>query len=538
MAKAIRPDHVAVYIRWSTDDQASGTTLETQREGCELYVRSQGWLFREDLMFLDDGFSGGNLDRPAITRMRALVLRGEIDCVVVLKIDRLSRNIVDAVDLVLREWQDRCYLKSVREPIDTNSDLGRVMFNILATFADFERAQIRERTQNGKNRRIAEGKQLHAEPAFGYMKHPTEKGVWIENPQEGDLVRRIFRMAADGMSANKIVRQMNLEGIRTRRDRKWSVRAILWILHNRTYIGEAVYGRTSLKPANQEKVAAAGAEGTLSATRSRRKKLTRVHHEEAKIHVKTDAAPVLVDTETYEVVQNRLKNNQWQRSSMGSRAQASPHLLVGVAQCACGGALVHKVQMGKRNRDRGKEYRHYICHRSRQGLCDANGHIPAEAAEKIVETLFFEVYGLRTQREDRFLPKVQEAVEDRKGINAALQAALDEMKKLEEDDRHLLREVRARRISFDDLRLLRQSIEQDMEELRQRTQTLKQRLADVDSQVRSLDTTLSALESMDRWDKLEAWQKRQLLRMVVSDRITLCKPKGTREITVDIPWAF
>lgn len=533
----IRPDHVAAYIRWSTDDQASGTTLEVQREGCEFFLRSQGWQVRDNLVFVDDGYSGGNLDRPGISRLRQLVKAREVDCVIVLKIDRLSRNIVDAVSLVLKEWSGRCHLKSVREPIDTTTDLGRMIFGILAMFADFERATIRERTQTGKTRRIAEGKQLHAEAAFGYRRHPTEKGVWVEHTDESPIVRRVFRMASEGASANQICRQLNQEGMRTRAGKEWSVRSILWILHNRTYIGEVVYGRTSLHPAQDVEEPAQAPDGSL-ATRRGKKKLVRVANDVPKVAGKTEAAPALVDDALFAAAQERLQANQWQRKSMGSRAKASPYLLVGIAKCPCGSALVHKVQMGKRNRERGREYRHYICARSRQGTCNLNGHIPAKAAEQLVELQFLNLYGLKEQREEWFLPSLQATSDHRAGAAASLRTAETELARLEEDDRRLLRDARSGRLQIEDLRPLRESIEQDKRDLHDRMQTLQALLSDTDTKVETVATTLRALAATEHWSALATPEKRQLLRMVLGDRITIAKPKGEHQIAVALPWAF
>ncbi|HLN60111.1 MAG TPA: recombinase family protein, partial [Symbiobacteriaceae bacterium] len=106
----IDPRKAAIYIRWSTDDQGDGTTLEVQRRNCEMYVQSQGWHINPDLIFVDEGWSGGNLDRPGLNRLRAMVRKGAIDVVVVFKLDRLSRNVLDTVNLVLDEWEGHCYL--------------------------------------------------------------------------------------------------------------------------------------------------------------------------------------------------------------------------------------------------------------------------------------------------------------------------------------------------------------------------------------------------------------------------------------------
>lgn len=528
---------MAIYIRWSTDDQSTGTTLETQREGCEFYLRSQGWQVREDLTFVDDGYSGGNLDRPGMDRLREKVATGDVDCVVVLKIDRLSRNIVDAVDLVLREWEGHCYIKSVREPIDTTTDLGRVIFGILAMFADFERATIRERTQTGKTRRIAAGKQLHGEPAFGYLRHPTEKGRWVENPDETPLLRRIFEMAAQGVSANAICRELNREGLRTRAGKEWSIRGVLHILHNRIYIGEYVYGRTSLIPdPNGTNGGPPAAKGTLAAKSPRRKRI-RVTHDKPKIVGRTDAAPPLIDQATFERAQAQLEANRSRLKQAGSKAMSSPNLLVGLARCTCGGALVHKDPTGQKFRGK-KGYRYYLCMRSRHGLCNENGYIPAPQAEQAVEQAFLQLFGVESEREDRFRPHIAEATQGRASLVTAIRNAEQELAKLDSDDQRLLREARSGKLALQDLHDLRKSITRDREELQNRLDTLRQRLADAAIASRSLEVTLKALKDTDRWGTLEPWQKRQLLSMVLRERIVISKPKGAKEISVNIPWAF
>ncbi|HWI61263.1 MAG TPA: recombinase family protein, partial [Symbiobacteriaceae bacterium] len=149
---------VAIYIRWSTEDQGEGTTLEVQMDACKGYILSQGWPFRDDLIFVDDGISGATLDRPALGRLRGLVREGEVDCVVVYKLDRLSRTVLDMLKLVLEEWEGCCHVKSAREPIDTLTPTGKMFFYQLMSFAEWERNVIRERTMAGRLRRAQEGK--------------------------------------------------------------------------------------------------------------------------------------------------------------------------------------------------------------------------------------------------------------------------------------------------------------------------------------------------------------------------------------------
>lgn len=146
----IDPNKVAIYPRYSTDEQGQGTTLEVQLNACKNYALSQGWNINEDLIFIDDGYTGANLDRPEMTRLREYISEGKVECVIVYKLDRLSRNLKDAVNLVMDEWLDICHLKSVTEPIDTTTPLGKQIFYILMGFAEMEREVIRERVWSGK----------------------------------------------------------------------------------------------------------------------------------------------------------------------------------------------------------------------------------------------------------------------------------------------------------------------------------------------------------------------------------------------------
>jgi site-specific DNA recombinase len=114
----IDADRVAVYIRWSTEEQGEGTTLTIQTEACRFFVQSQGWRFREELVFVDDGWSGGSLDRPGLNRLRQAVAEGAVGCVVVYKLDRLSRSVPDLVRLIFEEWDGCCFVRSAREPVE------------------------------------------------------------------------------------------------------------------------------------------------------------------------------------------------------------------------------------------------------------------------------------------------------------------------------------------------------------------------------------------------------------------------------------
>lgn len=509
--REIRPDRVAIYVRWSTDDQSEGTTLETQLEGCRHYALSQGWTPRHDLTYVDDGYSGASLQRPALTRLRQAVSAGLVDCVVVFKVDRLSRNIVDAVDLVLGEWRETCYFKSAREPIDTGSDLGRVVFSILAMFADFERSQIRERTQSGKLRRIAEGRQLHGEPAFGYGP-AGPPGQWAEEPAEAAVVRRIFGMAASGQSAATICRQLNGEGLRTRAGKAWSIRGVLWLLHNRTYIGEAVYGRTQL---------VAQPPGAGPKTR-------RIRRPAPLVVTPTRAAPALVDPELFDRAQATLAQHRVARSAHGSRGLSSRHLLVGLARCRCGAALVAKQQ---------RRSACYVCSAARDGRCPhAPGQIPREKADSAVLTQFLALLGDDFPCPGRLEAAVLRAETDSRALAGEHQAVQRALERLETQEERLLQAARSGEIDLSDLRALRGNLEAERRELGARSAILSRQLEQAGERGASLPQRLMALPARDRIALLTPRELRDLLHLALAGPICLHKPKGTRQVALDLAW--
>lgn len=508
---AIRPDHVAIYVRWSTDDQGEGTTLAVQLEGCRHYALSQGWQPREALTFIDDGYSGGNLVRPGLTRLRELVARGEVDCVVVFKVDRLSRNIVDAVDLVLNEWQGRCAFKSAREPIDTASDLGRVIFGILAMFADFERSQIRERTLSGKLRRIAEGEQLHGEPAYGYRRSHV-RGQWVEEPAEADLVRRIFRLAAAGEPAAAICRRLNAEGCRTRAGNPWSSRTVLWILRNRLYIGEVVFGRTQARRVG-------GARGrTVRVTRS-----------QPAIWTATRAAPPLVERDLFLTVQSVLAARQVRHRQAGGRGLASPHLLVGLARCRCSGALAVKRQ---RSGDS------YYCPRAGQGRCNCDpGYIPKEAVEPVILAELAALVGRAALAPPRVQAALSRWQQDRQALVAQRAEAERTLRRLAEQEERLLRMVREGAVDPADLPDLRRSHQAARRQAEERLAALTAEIALAQARSQRARQAAGAPLAVGRLlRRLPAPKLREVLRAALAEPITLYKKKGSNQVDVELTW--
>src|SRR5216684_4107106 len=206
-AKA-RPLRCAIYTRKSTEDGLNQpfNTLEAQREGAEAYILSQrhvGWTVVAE-HYDDGGYTGGNLDRPALQRLLADMEAGQIDCLVIYKVDRLSRSLLDFARLM--EVLDRRHvsLVSVTQPLNTTVSLGRLTLNILLSFAQFEREIISERTRDKMAAARKKGKWMGGIPVLGYDVAPGG-GRLVVNNEETGRVRAVFASYLEYRSLDRVL---------------------------------------------------------------------------------------------------------------------------------------------------------------------------------------------------------------------------------------------------------------------------------------------------------------------------------------------
>lgn len=352
-------NRVATYIRWSTDDQSDGTTLEVQLEACRLFIQSQGWTFRDDLVFLDDGYSGASLERPGLTRLREAVSSGLVSCVVVYKLDRLSRSVLDTVNLVLKEWEGVCSVRSTREPVDTTNPAGSILFYMLASYAEWERSTIRERTFSGKVKRAQQGRNPGFTLPYGYVKG-SEPGQFVVYEPEAVIIKRIFREYIAGNGAHAIAYGLNQDGIKPRRAERWRGETIIKMINNQIYMGVLRYGMSTL---------------TTPAQRKQLNKF-RVFFKEPRLASVSGVVEAIISPEEFEQAR-RVKESRTDTS--GCRARGADFLLSGIARCRCGAA----VRGDGRSRE-GKRY--YRCGRNRTGEMDkcSSGLIPAARLDAMV----------------------------------------------------------------------------------------------------------------------------------------------------------
>src|SRR5947208_13593790 len=190
----VRKLRCAVYTRKSTEEglDMEFNSLDAQREACEAYIASQkpeGWLLVPD-RYDDGGFSGGTLERPALKRLLADIEIGKVDIVVVYKIDRLSRSLMDFAKLVEVFERRNVTFVSVTQSFNTTTSMGRLTLNVLLSFAQFEREVAGERIRDKFAASKKKGIWMGGWIPFGY---DVASRKLVVNPPEAETVRFIFQ---------------------------------------------------------------------------------------------------------------------------------------------------------------------------------------------------------------------------------------------------------------------------------------------------------------------------------------------------------
>jgi site-specific DNA recombinase len=238
----VRKLRCAVYTRKSSEEglDMEFNSLDAQREACEAYVASQkaeGWLLVPD-RYDDGGFSGGTLERPALQRLLADIEAGRVDVVVVYKIDRLSRSLMDFAKLVEVFDRNSVTFVSVTQSFNTTTSMGRLTLNILLSFAQFEREVIGERIRDKFAASRKKGMWMGGFVPLGY---DVKDRKLVVNEAEAASVRMIFQRFLRVGSMTRLTVAFRSEGMRTKGGKPVDKGYLYRILNNRVYLGEAVH---------------------------------------------------------------------------------------------------------------------------------------------------------------------------------------------------------------------------------------------------------------------------------------------------------
>ena len=227
---------VFIYIRVSTKRQAEeGYSIPEQLERLTKYCEAMEWIIVGK--YIDDGYTGSNMDRPELQRMLEDIKKGVCDIVLVDKIDRLARSLIDTVTMVDRLFkQNNVSFVSRAEAFDSNTQMGKACMVIMAMFAEIERERIAERMKDGKEGRAKEGLWCGSYMTpVGYV-YDSENGILKVDEYKAMQVKLVFDLYISGKALREIERYMKEHGYSSGRG-KFSAKSIKTILTNKTYCG-------------------------------------------------------------------------------------------------------------------------------------------------------------------------------------------------------------------------------------------------------------------------------------------------------------
>ena len=344
----------AVYTRKSTEEglDREFNSLDAQRESSEAYIKSQeheGWECLPD-RYDDGGFTGGNMERPALKRLLADIEAGKIDSVIVYKVDRLSRSLLDFAKIV--ETFDRRHISfvSVTQLINTATSMGRLMLNVLLSFAQFEREIISERTRDKIAAARRKGKWAGGMPLLGYDVDPLGSKLLV-NEDEAARVRIVFELYLEHQSLIATIKELDRRGWVNKR---WTTRK-----------GTERGGKPFTKPSLYKLLSNVAYVGKIK------------YKDE--IHDGEHAA--VVNADLWQRVQSLLTRNGRTGGAMArNRFGAILKGLLRCGPCGCGMSPTHATKNGA------KRYRYYVCNTAQKrgwSNCPSKS-IPAPEIERFV----------------------------------------------------------------------------------------------------------------------------------------------------------
>jgi DNA invertase Pin-like site-specific DNA recombinase len=343
----------AIYARVSTDAQAeTGYSISDQVRTCREYAAKLGL---EIMEYIDDGYSGEYLERPALERLRDDLRAKLIQNVIVYDPDRLSRNLTNQLLLADEIDKANAQLIFVTHDYDASPE-GRLFFSIRGAISAFEKAKIRERTLRGKRSKALSGKLVFNDDLYGYT-YDKETSMCIVNPTEAEIVKLIFELyTTRNYGVNTLWVELKSMGIVNRHGKPFNLSTLNYMLTNETYAGIkwsfTAYGKT----VGQKK----------------RKKLARDKSEWISISV-----PSIIDRETW----NKAVECRHINKATAKRNSKTEYLLSTIIRCAGCGYAMHGVNYHRG----GKDYCYYACTAYTNGnQCDSRKNIPSKELDEAV----------------------------------------------------------------------------------------------------------------------------------------------------------
>jgi site-specific DNA recombinase len=487
----------AIYTRKSTEVglEQNFNSLDAQREACLAYIQSQrheGWKCLP-ARYDDGGFTGGNMDRPALKRLLADVEAGHIDCVVTYKLDRLSRSLLDFARIIGTFEKHHVSFVSITQQFNSATSMGRLVLNVLLSFAQFEREIISERTRDKIAATRRKGKWCGGIPILGYDVDPQVLRL-VVNAQEATRVRAIFDLYLKYQALLPVVRELERRGWRTK----------TWVTRKGRKMGGQRFTKTNLH-----------------------KLLTNATYA-GKLRYKTELHngehAAIVDPVKWQKVQELLKRNRYKGST---ERNGSGAILKGLLFCRpCGSAMTPTYSSNG-----SKRYRYYICSQAQKRGWDRCPSQSVSAGQ--MERIVLEQISKLGQDPERLKKILAEASKQRHTRLATLEG---ERRRLERELKVLTKSVPSEIGSGD--REKQPAL--GLETIRENVGHLERRLADTQQQALALQQPSPGVEQAvrtlavlgQRFGELPVIEQARLIQLMVQ-RIDYDGGQGKLVLSLD-----
>ena len=501
----------AIYARVSSDRQKEEQTIASQTAALIEHCRQEGYAVPAEWIFQDEGYSGATLIRPGLERVRDLAAEGQIENVLVYSPDRLSRKYAYQVLLVEEFARHGVEVIFIRSPRASTPE-EHLLVQFQGMIAEYERAQIAERTRRGKRYRAKTGliSVLSGAPyGYRYVKKTETTASYYEIMEpEAEVVRKVFECYTEvGLSLGAIARWLNDHEIPTRKQTSRWERSTIWaMLRNPAYMGKACFGKTESAP--RQRVTRplrqrGGFSPRCSSTRERPR------HEWIEI-----AVPAIISEESFALAEERLEQNK----RFSSRRTIEPTLLHGMLVCGECGYAYYRTS----TRTSKRKIYYYRCLGS-----DDYRHVNGRVCQN------------RPIRQDyldeTIWKQVIELLEDPELIRQEIQRRLQEIQNsnpIKKRKEVLDREITRQQKSIEKLLDAYQEGLLELEELRSRLPNLRKRSESLQSELRSLEATTGDRQTLLRLadnmgnflerlrstaDTLDVIERQKILRLVVKE---------------------
>jgi len=501
----------AIYARVSSDRQKEEQTIVSQTAALIEYCRQEGYAVPNEWIFQDEGYSGATLIRPGLERVRDLAAEGQIEKVLIYSPDRLSRKYAYQVLLIeefARQGVEVIFIKSPR----ASTPEEHLLVQFQGMIAEYERAQIGERTRRGKRYRAKTGliNVLSGAPyGYRYVKKTETAASYYEIiEQQAEVVRKVFELYTSvGLSIGAIARWLNDHEIPTRKKMSRWERSTIWaMLRNPAYIGKACFGKTQSAP-RQRTTRPLRQRGGFSPRCSSNRE--RPRHEWIEI-----AVPAIINEESFAFAAERLEQNK----RFSARRTIEPTLLHGIMVCGECGYAYYRTS----TRTSKRKIYYYRClgsdgYRHVNGRVCQNRPIRQDYLDKVIWKQVIKLLEdpeLIHQEIQRRIKEIQDSNPTRKRKEVLDKEITRHQKGIEK----LLDAYQEGLLELDELRSRLPELRKRGEALQSELRNLEAAAADQQMFLRLADNIKNFLERLrSTVDTLDVTERQKILRLVVKE---------------------